>query len=92
MPERIKGVNFFDSPEFDFAQAPQSVRDRSVLIFYAQNFIKEVMTQAYCLHLKIVEIRTRRLLRQGNMHNHLANFLKATKHSGIAQIDAPLSI
>ena len=26
--------------------------------------------------------------RQGNMHNHLANFLKATKISGIAHIDA----
>ena len=26
--------------------------------------------------------------RQGNIHNHLANFLKATKISGIAHIDA----
>ena len=35
MPEK-----FFESPaEFDFMQAPQSVRDRSVLTFYTQNFI-----------------------------------------------------
>ena len=34
-------MNFFESPaEFDFTQAPQSVRDRSVLTFYTQNFIR----------------------------------------------------
>ena len=32
---------FFESPaEFDFTQAPQSVRDRSALTFYTQNFIR----------------------------------------------------
>ena len=34
-------MNFFESPaEFDFTQAPQSVRDRSVFTFYTQNFIR----------------------------------------------------
>ena len=35
---------FFESPEFDFTQAPQSVRDMSFLIFYTQNFVREVMS------------------------------------------------
>ena len=45
VPERIRGMifssarenkrcEFFESPEFDFVQASQSVRDRSDLIFY----------------------------------------------------------
>ena len=51
VPERIRGVIFFESPELDFAQAPQSVRDRSVLIFYTQNFKREVIAHAFnCLH------------------------------------------
>ena len=34
-------MNFFESPaEFDFTQAPQSVRGRSVLNFDTQNFIR----------------------------------------------------
>ena len=40
MPEKIR-CEFFESPaEFDFTQAPQSVRDRSVLTFYTQNYIR----------------------------------------------------
>ena len=47
-------MNFFESPELDFAQAPQSVRDRSVLIFYTQNFKREVMAHA-------IEVKGRRV-------------------------------
>ena len=40
MPERVRGVLFESSELLDFAQTPQSVSDRSVMIFYTQNLIK----------------------------------------------------
>ena len=52
MPERIRGMKLssarenkilFESPEFDFAKASQSVRERSVLIFYTLKFKMEVI-------------------------------------------------
>ena len=54
-------MNFFESHEFDFAQASQSVRDRSVLIFYTQIFFGVVLIRGKKKRLRGAKISVENL-------------------------------
>ena len=73
-------MNFFESSaEFDFTQAPQSVRDRSVLTFYTQNFIRLRGAKISMENLRGAKISVENLRGLKNFHY----FPKKTPSPGI---------